>query len=109
MMLIQNEENMKKLPVNNKIYYYGFSSQPDPLLTFDPPLARETWVRMWVWYKETVNIPPPPSDMYIPGGPYDRTCQAIFPRSTDRDTYSTELAPSPWMTLSQGSRRFPRC
>ena len=33
----------------------------ESLLESDPPLIIEAWIRMWVWYKDTVDRPPPPS------------------------------------------------
>ena len=28
------------------------------LLTSDPPLVREAWIRMWGWYRDAANRPP---------------------------------------------------
>ena len=33
----------------------------ESLLTRDPPLPREDWMRMWGWYQEAVDHAPPPA------------------------------------------------
>ena len=35
-------------------------SPVESLLASDMPLIREAWIKMWVWYKEAVDLPPPP-------------------------------------------------
>ena len=36
-------------------------SAVESLLTYDLSIIREAWIRMWGWYKEAVERPPPPS------------------------------------------------
>ena len=36
-------------------------SAVESFLTYDPPLIRKAWIRMWGWYKDAVDRPPPQS------------------------------------------------
>ena len=35
------------------------------LLASDTPLIREAWIRIWGWYKDTADRPPPPARVAI--------------------------------------------
>ena len=37
----------------------------ESLLASDPPLVREVWIRMWVWYKDAMDRPQPSSRVAI--------------------------------------------